>query len=144
MPWLNSCEASTSCPLPVFRGAASRLWELEAKEAQLLALRRDVIRLVDVALVGGRTDYEAIKGSFSCPLQGVRNASEDETCERHVYRPYVPTSGSKRWKTENFALFQVLRQTLAEREGLSAHCLKPCDFNGFEPADFAVCTSHVY
>jgi hypothetical protein len=61
-----------------------------------------------------------------------------------VYRPYVPTSGSKRWKTENFALFQVLRQTLAEREGLSARCLKPCDFNGFEPADFAVCTSQVY
>ena len=65
MPWLNSCEASTSCPLPVFRGAASRLWELEAKEAQLLALRRDIIRLVDVALVGGRTDYEAHRAGLS-------------------------------------------------------------------------------
>ena len=72
------------------------------------------------------------------------DASEDETWERHVYHPYVPTSGTKLWKTKNFAFFQVLRQTLAEREGLSARCLKPRDFNGFEPADFAMCTSHVY
>jgi hypothetical protein len=45
---------------------------------------------------------------------------------------------------KNFALFQVLRQTLAEREGLSASYLKPSVFNGFEPPDFVVCTSCVY
>jgi hypothetical protein len=60
-----------------------------------------------------------------------------------VYHPYVP-SGSTNIKTKNFTFFQALRQTLAESEGLSASCLKPCDFNGFEPADFAVCTSYVY
>ncbi len=39
---------------------------------------------------------------------------------------------------------RVLKQILVEREGLSARCLKPRDFNGFEPADFVVCTSRVY
>ena len=46
-------------------------------------------------------------------------------------------------KTKNFTFFQALRQTLAEREGLSARCLKPCDFNGFEPADFHASTGKV-
>jgi hypothetical protein len=67
------------------------------------------------------------------------------TRQRSVCVPPVCTNErSKRWKTENFALFQVLRQTLAERKGLSARCLKPRDFNGFEPPDFGKCTSRVY
>jgi hypothetical protein len=61
-------------------------------------------------------------------------------CTAHVYQ----LDSTKPLKTKNFTFLQGLRQILAEREGLSARCLKPCDFNGFEPADFHVCTSHVY
>jgi hypothetical protein len=36
-----------------------------------------------------------------------------------VYHPCVPTGSTKLLKTKNFTFFQALRQTLAERKGLS-------------------------
>jgi prophage regulatory protein len=61
-----------------------------------------------------------------------------------VYHPCVPTGSTESLKTKNFTFFRALRQTLVEGMGLSARCLKPRDFNGFQPADLEVCTSHVY
>ena len=52
---------------------------------------------------------------------------------------------------QELVITQVTKRTnildiyiVAEKKGLSARCLKPHDFNGFQPADFEVCTSHVY
>jgi hypothetical protein len=55
--------------------------------------------------------------------------------------PPVCTSGRKPLKTKNFTFFQALRKIVAERKGLSASCLKPRVFNGFELPDFVVCTA---
>jgi hypothetical protein len=48
-----------------------------------------------------------------------------ELFARHVYHPCVAAGSTKPLKTKNFTFFQVLRQSLAEREGLSGRCLKP-------------------
>ena len=47
-------------------------------------------------------------------------------------------------KDKELYVLSGLRETLAEKRGLSASRLKVRDFNDFAPADFVVCTSHVY